>query len=286
MRKIEITFLGRGGFGVVSSAKILASAAIKLGFYAQAMPMFNAERRGAGFSASLRISDKPIIQHYKISTADIVVCMSDSLFECGFLKNGGVLVVDSFELKPSAAYGVVGVDAQKIATDLEILSPEGRPFGNMAMLGALLKVLPEIDLATLRQIAEEELGFQNAAAVERGFKESVYILQDASLVLQEKAGKPKDRFFPLFPNSTGSTEKNSTGDWRINRPVFTESCSGPAGCRVCAVLCPENTIKITNGKMSIDYEYCKGCEICYQVCPLTKSKGIMLIPEKERGIRS
>ncbi|MFO7494290.1 MAG: 2-oxoacid:acceptor oxidoreductase family protein, partial [Desulfobacterales bacterium] len=44
---IEIRLHGRGGQGAVTSAELLAQAAIGEGKYAQAFPSFGPERRGA-----------------------------------------------------------------------------------------------------------------------------------------------------------------------------------------------------------------------------------------------
>jgi len=44
---IEIRFHGRGGQGAVTSAELIALAAIEEGKYAQAFPSFGPERRGA-----------------------------------------------------------------------------------------------------------------------------------------------------------------------------------------------------------------------------------------------
>jgi pyruvate ferredoxin oxidoreductase gamma subunit len=44
---IEVRFHGRGGQGAVTSAELIARAAIKQGLYAQTFPSFGPERRGA-----------------------------------------------------------------------------------------------------------------------------------------------------------------------------------------------------------------------------------------------
>jgi len=41
--------------------------------------------------------------------------------------------------------------------------------------------------------------------------------------------------------------------------------------------CPEGTIDVTDGKVSIDYGYCKGCGICANVCPV---KAIEMVREE------
>jgi len=49
---------------------------------------------------------------------------------------------------------------------------------------------------------------------------------------------------------------------------------------MCWFFCPENTIDVVevDGKSMprIDYEYCKGCGICAQVCP---TKAISMVEE-------
>ena len=57
---IEIRWHGRGGQGAVTSAELLAQAAISEGKFAQAFPSFGPERRGAPVLAFVRISDKQL----------------------------------------------------------------------------------------------------------------------------------------------------------------------------------------------------------------------------------
>ena len=57
---IEVRIHGRGGQGAVTSAELLALAAIDEGRYAQAFPSFGPERRGAPVTAFLRVDDQAI----------------------------------------------------------------------------------------------------------------------------------------------------------------------------------------------------------------------------------
>ncbi|MCS7134511.1 MAG: 4Fe-4S binding protein [Candidatus Pacearchaeota archaeon] len=62
----------------------------------------------------------------------------------------------------------------------------------------------------------------------------------------------------------GSSKKNKTGSWRVLRPkVLKEKCGK---CLLCLNFCPEGCIEL-NHKISIDYDYCKGCGICASECP-------------------
>ena len=67
-------------------------------------------------------------------------------------------------------------------------------------------------------------------------------------------------------------EAGRTGDWRVKYPVIdnakcTPAKTGKPACYTCWVYCPDfvmtRTIPIT-----IDMEYCKGCGICAQECPV------------------
>ncbi|MFA5332918.1 MAG: 4Fe-4S binding protein [Candidatus Nanoarchaeia archaeon] len=57
-----------------------------------------------------------------------------------------------------------------------------------------------------------------------------------------------------------------TGDWKSFKPLRDKKkCTN---CLLCAVFCPENCIKVKNGKVQdADLNYCKGCGICATQCP-------------------
>ena len=71
---VEIRWHGRGGQGAVTSAELLARAAIAEGKYAQAFPSFGPERRGAPVLAFVRVDkNKPIRRRAEVREPDIVV---------------------------------------------------------------------------------------------------------------------------------------------------------------------------------------------------------------------
>lgn len=66
----------------------------------------------------------------------------------------------------------------------------------------------------------------------------------------------------------GNARNYKTGGWRSSRPVWNkETC---IHCFFCWIWCPDMAIQVdqANKKMTgIDFEYCKGCGVCAEVCP-------------------
>ena len=97
---IEIRWHGRGGQGSVTSAELLAQAAISEGKYAHAFPSFGPERRGAPVLAFVRISnEQPIKIRAEVTQPDIVVVLDSSLLRIvnvtSGLKANGIVVINT-----------------------------------------------------------------------------------------------------------------------------------------------------------------------------------------------
>ncbi len=69
----------------------------------------------------------------------------------------------------------------------------------------------------------------------------------------------------------------SVADWRVFKPVFSkDSC---IDCQNCWVFCPDTAIVARDKNMlGIDYDHCKGCGICAEVCP-TNPKSLIMFSE-------
>jgi pyruvate ferredoxin oxidoreductase gamma subunit len=178
---IEIRFHGRGGQGAVTSAELLALAAIEEGKYAQAFPSFGPERRGAPVLAFCRIDDHPIKIRANIYEPDIVVVLDASLLKivnvAAGLKPDGVIVTTNVEspekvkedLKIRNRIGVV--DAVKIAR--EIL---GLPITNTTMLGSLVRASGLVKKESFIPPLKERFGRiaeKNISAFERAYQETI-----------------------------------------------------------------------------------------------------------------
>ena len=75
----EIRFHGRGGQGAVTSAELLALAAIEEAKYGQAFPSFGPERRGAPVMAFARVSDHVIRNRSAVYNPNGVLVLDPSL---------------------------------------------------------------------------------------------------------------------------------------------------------------------------------------------------------------
>ena len=75
----------------------------------------------------------------------------------------------------------------------------------------------------------------------------------------------------------GSSEEYYTGGWRTFRPVVDKKKC--INCLTCWMYCPDMSIIAENGNMEgYDYDHCKGCGNCAEVCPV---KCIMMVQESK-----
>jgi pyruvate ferredoxin oxidoreductase gamma subunit len=159
----EYRIHGRGGQGAVTTAELLALAAISEGKFAQAFPSFGPERRGAPVVAFARISDKPIRVRSKVYEPDVVVVLDPSLLQLvpveEGLKQDGVVVANTaedpedFVKKLGRTQKFFRVDASRIA--MEALK---RPITNTTMLGALIKATQAVKLESFEEPLQERFG--------------------------------------------------------------------------------------------------------------------------------
>ncbi len=77
----------------------------------------------------------------------------------------------------------------------------------------------------------------------------------------------------------GTAAAVRTGAWRTTqRPVLDlQAC---IHCLRCWIWCPDASILLEGERVTgVDYEHCKGCGICEQVCP-PKVHAIRMVPEE------
>jgi pyruvate ferredoxin oxidoreductase gamma subunit len=177
---IEVRFHGRGGQGAVTSAELIAHAAIEEGRFAQSFPSFGPERRGAPVVAFVRIDDQRIRTRAEISDPDVVVVLDSGLLcitnVCMGLNPEGTSVLNTGHKPadistPYALHGrIATVDANKIAR--EVL---GITITNTTMLGALIKATGLVKIESMANPMKHRFGRladKNTAALQRAYEET------------------------------------------------------------------------------------------------------------------
>ena len=179
---IEIRWHGRGGQGAVTSAEMLAQAAIAEGKYAQAFPSFGPERRGAPVQAFNRVDSKePVRIRADINEPDHVVVLDPSLLgkvnvTSGLKKDGWVIIntrktPDEIKSEFKISYPVATINASKIAREIM-----GVNIVNTPMLGALIKITKIIDIKSAYEPLNKrfaKLGERNIKAMETAYEQVV-----------------------------------------------------------------------------------------------------------------
>ena len=179
---IGIRWHGRGGQGAVTSAELMAQAAIYEGKYAQAFPSFGPERRGAPVLAFNRISShKPIWVRAGVAEPDIVVVLDPGLLNIvnvtSGLKDDGVLVInirgsfEDIEVRFGAKWKIAMIDATTIARELL-----GVPIVNTTMIGALVKATGVVKLESLIEPLKKRFGRlaeKNINAMKKAYQEAM-----------------------------------------------------------------------------------------------------------------
>lgn len=181
----EIRWHARGGQGAVTASKTLVEMILPKNMYFQSFPEFGPERMGAPIQVFNRISSSPITVYCGITTPDIVLILDVTLMDVvdvtSGLKKNGIIIMNT-NLNPDVLSRIYGlrdyrpytVDATHIALDVI-----GKPFANIPMLGAFLKITALLEkeeaIENLRSSFSKRYPSRivdlNVKALERAYKE-------------------------------------------------------------------------------------------------------------------
>ena len=166
----EILWLGRGGQGAFTAAKLLGAAYTADGGdkYALAFPSFGPERRGAPVRAFTKLDTKPVVDRSQTEHADFIVVLDDTLYSPslrGLLKDSGRIIVNS----KNAIDGALTFDAEGIAAEHRL------PTVNTVMLGLLVGlsgvVTAENAVEAIKGYMPQKIQERNIAALLRAAEE-------------------------------------------------------------------------------------------------------------------
>ena len=168
----EIIWLGRGGQGAFTAAKLLGAAYTidSDDKYALAFPSFGPERRGAPVRAFTKLDTRPVVDRSQTEKADYIVILDDTLYSpqlLELLKADGKIIVNS----KNDISGVCTFDAEKIASEFRL------PTVNTVMLGLLTGisdiVSTENTAEAIRNYMPQKIQERNINALLRSVQEVI-----------------------------------------------------------------------------------------------------------------
>ncbi len=179
---IEIRIHGYGGQGAVTLATLLMQAATNNGKHSQSLPFFGVERRGAPVRAVVRISDDEIHVHSQHCTADLIVLMSDNLYDVAVsdaLRYGVRFVVNSNDPNYECRYPAFTFDAAGIAKEHGLGSYAAAINVPLyAACCAMLGIPSKIMRSTLLDKWGGESGKRNVSAAEAAYRLATRRIKD------------------------------------------------------------------------------------------------------------
>jgi pyruvate ferredoxin oxidoreductase gamma subunit len=177
---VELRWHGRGGQGAVTSAELLAQAAISEGKFAQAFPSFGPERRGAPVQAFNRIdSQEPVRIRADVTEPDVVVVLDPGLLSIvnvtSGLKENGMVIINTRK-KAEQIRSEFGIKNRLATVNATRIAREqlGVPIVNTTMLGAIIKATGAISKESIYAPLEKRfgrLGERNIKAMETAYEE-------------------------------------------------------------------------------------------------------------------
>lgn len=147
---VEIIWIGRGGQGAFTAAKLLGAAYTLKGdaYYALAFPSFGPERRGAPVRAFSKLDSKPIRDRSQTEKADYIVILDDTLYSDDLqdlLKPNGKIIINSKNLDiPNA----IVFNGEVLASKFKL------PTVNTVMLGVVSAISKLVSIEELSSAIE------------------------------------------------------------------------------------------------------------------------------------
>ena len=168
----EVLWLGRGGQGAFTAAKLLGAAYTinDDNKYALAFPSFGPERRGAPVRAFTKLDTKPVVDRSQTEKADYIVIIDDTLYTPqlrGLLKSTGKIIVNS----KNDIGGALTFDADSIAAEFRL------PTANTVMFGLLVGLS---GVVTSDEAAEAIKGYMPAKIQERNISALIKAVQEVA----------------------------------------------------------------------------------------------------------
>lgn len=294
----EIRFESIGGLGANLAGKMLAEAGLKyLGLNVASFSSYGSEKKGSPVKAFIRFAEPqtPIKVNSPVENPNILVVFHENLIKSLPVTLGcdeeTIIIVNSRKT-PEELQDMLQIPKGKIGSvdAIGIALEEGVKF-NGVILGAVAKAAGFIKVDHINGIFEDIIGAKypellapNLKAIKRGCE---------ALEIKDVAEKSQYSFKPFVKSAPDLGYSNQPLGGAILNPgsmVNKDLSAGRGGlipvfnkdkcvnCGLCDIVCSDlcmvfkeekdpKTSKDLMFMKGIDYQYCKGCLKCVEVCP-------------------
>ncbi|HOJ50823.1 MAG TPA: 2-oxoacid:acceptor oxidoreductase family protein [Spirochaetota bacterium] len=289
----EVRFESIGGLGANIAGKMLAEAGLKyLNLNVASFSSYGSEKTGTPIKTFVRFSDPevPIKINSPVENPHLLVIFHENLINALPVTlgcNENTIIIVNTKKSPSEIQDMLKIPTATIGTvDAIGISLEEKVKFNGILLGAISKAIGFIKPEHIKGIFEDIIGKKYPAVLEANFRA---IERGYNEVKIEKVKEKKEYSFKPFakPSNLIGYENQIIGGLVVNPgnsfskdlsasrngliPVFnSQKCTS---CGMCDIVCPDLCMVFIeeNGQMimkGIDYQYCKGCLKCVQICPV------------------
>lgn len=292
----EIRLESIGGLGAHLAGQILAEAGVlRQGLNGAHFSSYGSEKKGSPVKSFVRFcaADQEMRTASPVQEPHLIAVFHEGLMKTedvtSGLRPGGTIIVNSVRSPAEIrlSLGLTGVTVGTI--DALEIAVEEKTRVNTAMLGAIARVLGFLDVAALRDTIRAtfekrypHLVAANLRTFERGYGQLVLDVAEAAGDRPREYVRPAPLFGYLNAPIGGCVVNPGNTvfkDLSVSRQGFLpafyrEKC---VDCAMCEIVCPDfcfvwETVKgAPSGKwrrlVGVDYQYCKGCQKCVEVCP-------------------
>lgn len=295
----EIRLESIGGLGAHLAGQILAEAGVlRLGLNGAHFSSYGSEKKGTPVRSFVRLcaADQEVRTTSPVQQPHLVAVFHEGLLKsedvAAGLRPGGAIIVNSVR-PPEELRRVLGLRRVTVAAvDALGIAVEEKTRVNTAMLGAIARVsgflAPEAIKETIQATFQKKypnLVQANLRTFDRGYAEVRFDM--AASAGDEEGARSFQRPGPLYgylnaPIGGAIVNPGNTvlRDLTVSRQGFLpafhrEKCTD---CAMCELVCPDlcfvwETVAEPGARkwralQGIDYQYCKGCLKCVEVCPV------------------
>jgi len=305
-----------GGMGANLAGQILAEACIlRMGYNGVNFASYGSEKKGTPVKSFIRLcaTDQEVTDNSPVEKPHLLAVFAEQLIgnvpiTQGFRK-GSVIAVNTI-LSPEEVMDELKLPGCKVyCVDALKISMEEKVPLNTAMLGAVSKVSGFIDPEAIKGVIKDKIGKRyphlvdgNMRAFDRGFNDG----QEADFSDSDKYPEvPFHRVRPdlgyenepiggIITNPGNTILKNHAASRVGYLPLWHKDIC--IHCGDCDLTCPDHCMVFEKGTddkgkemvfmLGVDYNYCKGCLRCVDICPvdaLTTEVETTVDIEKERA---